>query len=266
MHALREVGGWCIRPMNEASGVPSVGCEVAATATRDSRQDAVHTTNISRDIAATPDRPPATIRIGALAGIVGPALFTLAFLTQETFRRGEYSPVAEPVSALEAGPNGWAQQVNFVVFGLLVLTFAIGLHRGIAPTQFGILGPALLGVASVGLFLAAAFPLREDAAGVTYDPGGHVVAGITFFLSTSLALLVLPARLAKDLRWRGLAPYTAVCAVLAVVGFVVMGRFAIPDDAPLHEYAGLCQRLVILLVTFPCLVTLAIRLRGKGSA
>jgi hypothetical protein len=49
---------------------------------------------------------------------------------------------------------------------------------------------------SVGLLLAAAFPLREDAAGVTYDPGGHFIAGVTFFLSTSLAMLALSRRLA----------------------------------------------------------------------
>lgn len=222
-------------------------------------------TNISSDITTTSDRALARVRIAALAGIVGPVLFTLAFLAQEAFRRAEYSPVVEPVSALEAGPNGWVQQVNFVVFGLLLLTFAIGLHRGIAHTRLGILGPTLLGMASIGLFLAAAFPLREDAAGVTYDPGGHFVSGITFFLSTSLAMLVLSRRLAKDHRLRGMATYTEVCGVLALVGFVVMGRFAIPDDAPMNDYAGLVQRLVLLLVTFPCLVTLAVRLRGKAS-
>jgi hypothetical membrane protein len=199
-----------------------------------------------------------------VAGINGPALFTLAFLAQEAFRRGEFNPVAEPVSALEAGPNGWIQQANFVVFGVLLLAFAIGLDKGVAPMRAGSLGPRLLGVASVGLFLAAAFPLRADAAGVTYDPGGHFVAGVTFFLSMSLALLVLSRRLAKDPRWRGLASYVLVCGVLALIGFVVLGRFAIPDDAPLHDYAGLAQRLVIVGVTFPCLVALAVRLRRVG--
>jgi hypothetical membrane protein len=198
--------------------------------------------------------------VAALAGMVGPALFTVTFLAQEAFRRGEFDPVSEPVSALEAGPNGWVQQVNFVVFGLLLLTFAVGLHRAVAHSPKGVLGPALLAVASIGLFLAAAFPLREDAAGNTYDPGGHFIAGVTFFLSSSLAMLVLSRRLAKDPRWRGLARYTAICGVIALIGFVVLGRFAIPDDAPLHDVAGLCQRLVILVVTFPCIVSLAVRL------
>jgi hypothetical membrane protein len=206
-----------------------------------------------------------TVRAAALAGITGPIVFTLTFLVQQLARRAEYDPIAEPVSALEAGPNGWIQQANFVVFGVLLFVFALGVHRGIARSRFGILGPALLGVASIGLILAAALPLREDAAGATYDPGGHFIAGIMFFSSTSLAMLVLSHRLAKDPRFRTLAIYSAVCGALALTGFVVMGRFAMPDDAPLHDVAGLIQRAVIMVVTFPFLVALTVRLLRRSS-
>ena len=58
------------------------------------------------------------------------------------------------------------------MFGILMLTFALDLDRGLARSQLGRLGPGLLGVASVGLFLAAALPLREDAAGVTSRRAG----------------------------------------------------------------------------------------------
>ena len=226
----------------------------------------MNTTTLGEDTVTTTARVASTVHLGALAGIVGPLLFTVTFFIQEAFRRDEFSPVAEPVSALEAGPNGWIQQVNFVVFGMMMLAFAVGLNRGVLAARAGTLGPALLGVAGVGLFLAAAFPLREDAAGTTYDPGFHFVAGVTFFLSTSLALLALPRRLSRDAHWRGLAKYAAFCGVLAFIGFVVLGRFAIPDGAPLHDYAGLAQRTVLLLVTFPCLVTLALRLRTSPAA
>ena len=101
---------------------------------------------------------------------------------------------------------------------------------------------------------------------MTYDPGLHFVAGVTFFLSTSLALLALSRRLSKDSHWRGLAAYAATCGGLAFIGFVVLGRFAIPDGAPLHDYAGLAQRTVLLLVTFPCLMALAVRLRTSPAA
>ena len=66
-----------------------------------------------------------SLSLPAWAGIIGPVLFTATFLAQEAFRRSEYDPLAEPVSALEAGPNGWIQQVNFVVFGVLTIAFAL---------------------------------------------------------------------------------------------------------------------------------------------
>ena len=196
----------------------------------------------------------------AWGGIAGPVLFTAGFLGQELFRMEEYSPIAEPVSALEAGPNGWLQQVNFVLFGVLTIAFALGLHRGVRPTPRGFAGPALLAVSGVGALLAAAFPLREDAAGVTYDPGGHFVSGVTFFLSSAVGLVLLSRRLSADNRWRGLAGYTLACGVAAVAGFVVLGGLAIPDGAPLHDWAGLAQRIVVLGVLFPCRVVLAARL------
>ena len=206
------------------------------------------------------ERPSAGISLLAWAGIVGPVLFTLAFMGQELFRRGEYSPMAEPVSALEAGPNGWVQQANFVVFGLLTIAFAVGLHLGVRTTRVGIVGPALLFVSGIGLLLAAVFPLREDAAGVTYDPGGHIVAGLAFFVTSAVGLIVLSRRLARDPRWRSLALYTRAAGALSVAGFVVMGVLVMPDDAPLHDWAGLAQRALILVVLFPCRILLSMRL------
>ncbi|MGH3730039.1 MAG: DUF998 domain-containing protein [Micromonosporaceae bacterium] len=198
--------------------------------------------------------------LSAVAGVVGPILFTVTFLAQEAFRIGEYSPVAEPVSALEAGPYGWVQQLNFVVFGLLTCGFAVGLHRALRPARWGMVGPALLFISGIGLLLAAIFPLREDAPGVTYDPGGHVVAGVTFFLSSAVGLTVLYRRVARDPRWRDLAGYTLGAGLLALAGFVVTGVLVLPDGAPLHDWAGLVQRALILLVIFPCRVVLSVRM------
>jgi hypothetical membrane protein len=201
-----------------------------------------------------------TARVSALAGIWGPIVFSLTFAVQGLFRSGEYDPVSEPVSALEAGPNGWIQQVNFVVFGLSMLVYAVGLNRAIATARLRTVSGVLLLLTGIGLLLAAALPLRQDAAGATYDPGGHFVAGVTFFLSSALALIVLSVRMRADAHWRGLANYTLGAGCVALVCFVLLGRFTIPDDAPLHDYAGLVQRATLLLVTFPCFVTAGLRL------
>jgi hypothetical membrane protein len=205
------------------------------------------------------------IRVAAWAGILGPVLFTAGFLLQEAFRQDEYSPLAEPVSALEAGPHGWIQQLNFVFFGVLTIIFAVGLHHGVRSTRSGHLGPALLGVSGVGCLLAAAFPLREDAAGVTYDPGGHLVAGMVFFLTSAVGLIVLSRRLRQDDRWRGLPRYAAAAGALALVGFAFMGAFVMPEDAALHDWAGLGQRVIVVVVLFPCRVLLGVRLHALAG-
>jgi hypothetical membrane protein len=194
------------------------------------------------------------------AGIVGPVLFTLTFFGQELFRMDEYSPLAEQVSALEAGPHGWIQQVNFVVFGLLTMVFAVGLNRGLRPTRIGILGPALFFVTGVAAIGAGVFPLREDAAGVTYDPGGHTPAGLTFFLGSTLALLAISFRVARDPRWRSLRVSIVAAAVVMIIGNVIMVRLVIPDDASWHDWAGLGQRILVVGILFPARIALSSRL------
>jgi hypothetical protein len=199
------------------------------------------------------------LALAAWAGIVGPVLFAAAVLVQEVARGDEYDRVSETVSALEAGPHGWVQQVNFVVFGLLTVAFAVGLHRGVRRTRGGVAGPALLVVSGVGGLVSALFPLREDAAGVTSYPGGHVVGGVSFFLGSALALLALPPRLARDPAWRSLVPWTLGAGVVALAGFVFNGALVIPDDAPLHDMAGLAQRALVVVV-FSGRIALASRL------
>jgi hypothetical membrane protein len=196
----------------------------------------------------------------AWAGIVGPVLFTLTFIGQELFRIDEYSPAEETVSALEAGPNGWVQQVNFVAFGLLTVAFALGLRLCVRRSRPGIIGTALLTVSGLGLLLAAILPLREDAAGVTYDPGGHFVAGVMFFLTSAMGLIVLSRGLARDPAWENLATYTLVAGAVALAGFFLFVFLVIPDEAPLHDWLGLAQRALIIFVLLPCRVVLSVRL------
>jgi hypothetical membrane protein len=206
------------------------------------------------------------MRWAAMAGIAGPILFTVGFLAQEQLRRGEYDPIREIVSALEAGTHGWIQQVNFVVFGVLTMIFAVGLHRGLAPSRAGIVGPVALFISGAANVLAAIFPLREDAAGPTYDPGGHQVAGTLFFASSFIALIALSRRCAADPRWRNVAGWMLAAGLLAALSFPLMGALVIPDDAPLHDWAGLAQRLIVLVLLFPARIALAIRLLRLSPA
>jgi hypothetical protein len=194
------------------------------------------------------------------AGVLGPVLFTLTWVAQELFRIEEYSPIKEPVSALAAGPNGWIQSVNFGVFGVLTMAFAVGLYGVSHSSRAGVVGSALFLVSGLGLLMAAAFPLREDPAGVTYDPGGHFIAGMTFFTSSALALVVISFALTRRAELRRLATHVRVAGILMLLSNPVMGILVIPDGAPLHDWAGLAQRIIVLGLLFPARLALSYRL------
>jgi hypothetical protein len=201
------------------------------------------------------------LRVGGTAGMVGPALFAVVFILQNVVRTDD-DAIAEPVSALSIGEYGWVQRLNFVVLGVLLLVFAAALHRGVASSRAGWVGPTLLAVAGAGLFVAATFSLARDETGAIYDPSFHQVGGMMFFGGTALGLIALSRRLARDPQWRNLSRYSLGAGIAAIAGGVVINALAIPDDAPLHGEVGLIQRIIVLAFIFPTLITLGHRLRS----
>lgn len=195
----------------------------------------------------------------ASAGVAAPVVFTATFLALEASRGAGYDRLRDSISSLEAGPAGWVQQVNFVVVGVLIIAFAVGLHRALNPAGLWTAGPAIFAVYAVGLLGAAAFPVELDAAGVEVVPVGHVVAGVIGFLFPGIALIVTSRRMAANPRWRNLSTYTLASGVALLAFFVASGILVRPETAPLHDYLGLTQRL-FLAVWFSCLVVLALRL------
>jgi len=204
------------------------------------------------------------LRVSGTAGMVGPALFAVVFILQNVVRTDD-DAIAEPVSALSIGEYGWVQRLNFVVFGVLLLVFAAALHRGVASSRLGWVGPTLLSVAGAGLFVATTFSLARDETGAIYDPSFHQVGGMMFFGGTALGLIALSRRLARDPQWRNLSRYSLSAGIASIAGGVVINALAIPDDAPLHGEVGLIQRIIVLAFIFPALITLGHRLRRLSA-
>jgi len=200
----------------------------------------------------------AQARTLALAGIIGPIWFTTLVIIQG-FLLADYSHVRLPISALAAWPTGWIQNINFFVFGGLTMVYAFGLHRGVQRTRQGSVGFALLLLSGLGILLAGVFPFRM-VDGVPTENSPHVVASIMAFASMALGLMVFSRRMIADPRWRDLATYTMFTGIIMLTLFVVLGRFAIDNGAPLHRWAGLIQRIVCA-VWFANMIVLAGRLR-----
>jgi hypothetical membrane protein len=152
-------------------------------------------------------------------GAVGAPLF-LTIILIEGALRADYDPVQQMSSALSLTGRGWIQITNFVVTGLLMLAFAVGLHRVLRPGRASRLAPVLIGAYGVGLIGAGVF-VADPSGG--YPPGTppgsvthttwhgtmHNVFSIVVFLSLAVACLVLASRFAARPRRPFWAVYSA---------------------------------------------------------
>jgi hypothetical protein len=170
------------------------------------------------------------LRNAAFAGMIGPALFALIVVVLTVAQYGFMVDLGwDPIGAsdvpwpsgLALGPLGWLQVLNFILFGLALMVFAVGLHRGVAARARGsVIGPMLLMVAGVALVLSA-FKTDPSLSGGPQTWHGliHGLAFLLLVLSLLLSFLLLWWSLRRDPRWRGYDLYTIITAVLYVVLF-----------------------------------------------
>lgn len=212
------------------------------------------------------DRPKRRSVIAALAaaGLAGPVIFAMVALVQSLLRP-DHSLVEHPISALAAGPSGWVQSVNFLVFGLLMIAYAIGLHLGIRPSRAGMVGVAFLVLSGVGLMWGGMFPAIDATGAFDEDRVLHIPGFIMTFLGAGIGFIMMSRRMARDPRWRRFATYALATGIVMLVLIVAGGGFVRPPGAPLHPWLGLFQ-WVLLAVWFPCTIVLALRLLRVARA
>jgi hypothetical protein len=85
-----------------------------------------------------------------------------------------------------------------------------------------------------------------------------VVGAVLTFVSASTGHLALSRRMAADPEWRDLSTYVLVTGILMLLLFIVVGGFAIGEGTPLHNWAGLLQR-VLVVIWFTCIMVMARR-------
>ena len=165
--------------------------------------------------------------------MMGPALFGTVLLAlsalEYDFMLGiGWRPVADPAGAwpsgLALGPYGLAQVANFVLSGLLLAFFSLGLHLGATDGRGSPFGPALLLLAAAAMALMG---FKTDSIG-RVEPRSlhgliHDAAFVTFVLCFVTALFLLWRRFEADPRWRGHARYTLATGILAVLLLLLPG-------------------------------------------
>ncbi len=180
---------------------------------------------------------PTGLRFYALCGVIAPILFTIIVIILGLLRP-DYSHVSQAISELGSvgAPNAVAQDVNFILFGLLIIAFAYGLHIGIGDGKGSRLGPILVAlfgaVAAVG---DGIFPLP----GPLHQPL-FIVGVIAFMIGT----LVITRRLKQDARWQGYRLYSLGTGVIAIILFLVLLSYAISTGGG-GPWFGALQRIFV---------------------
>ena len=121
-------------------------------------------------------------RFFALCGIVAPILFTVLVILESLLRPG-YSQIFNDVSDLGIGPYAIIQNINFIIFGLLSIGFAMGLGANL-PHRAGKITKWLVFVFGMCIILAGV-TLFSVGAEVTYakDVVAHgLVSAIAFLV------------------------------------------------------------------------------------
>jgi hypothetical membrane protein len=196
-------------------------------------------------------------------GVVTDPLFVVVFLV-EGATRAHYDPLRHPISSLALGDSGWTQRTNFLVTGLLMLAFAIGLRRALRPLGGPTWGPLLVGACAIGLLGAGIFvadPMNGYPPGTPDKRLHYSTHGVLHDLFSTLVFLGLPVACFVFSRWfaargkRGWTTYSAVTGVL-FLGAFILSSAGFGQTEGLVDGAGLFQR-VTLIVGFGWLSLLA---------
>jgi hypothetical protein len=187
----------------------------------------------------------------AAAGLVGPAVFTAAWIVNGE-RQSGYPIADEHISGLAAldADHPSTMITGFVVLGVSTVVFAAELSRALGGRRRAGWGPALLAVG--GAAAVAAGLLRRDAV-LLQPPGrppgyeqswhndGHDAAAGAIYVTTVAAPLLLARRFRGDPQWSGLVPIAVVSSVASVV---LMTIFATDVD---RHGNGIVQRVMVTL-------------------
>ncbi len=203
------------------------------------------------------DRLARSLAIGGMFGTV--LFFALIFIIGAT--RDGYSFLRDEISQLSASgaPAAWAQATNFIVFGLIVIGLAFGLHRGITDGRGSLLGPILIG--AFGLLAAfgnGIFPTDQYGAAETTVGTLHSLTAGFGFIAVIVAMFVLPKRLRQDDDWSDLVRWSPWIGIAATI-LMLLYLFASETEGFLDGHVGLVQRIFAATV-LTWLFVLALRL------
>jgi hypothetical protein len=168
---------------------------------------------------------PVLTRLLAFGGVLAPVVFPGAIIVTAA-GRPEYHQATQAISELgEVGARNAAlmNYGGFLLYGLLIVGLAVGLHQGIRRGSGDWLGPLLFliyGVAYMGVAFAPCNPGCTGSGQGTSEQVHFLLSRVIILTAVATPLVLFP-RLAKDPAWASLSPLLVVLPTIAYLLFLL---------------------------------------------
>ena len=212
---------------------------------------------------------PATARWLALGAVLGPAIFTCAWLVLGFLSPGftiwdtliaPYSPISASISGLGLGPTGPYMNAAFIVSGMLVMAGGMGIFQSLPglTSRSRRIGSGLLLVSGAGLALDGVFTLESLML--------HLLG---FVLGIGLLLpgyLVIGRMLRQITGLRRAGTLAAIASPLTLALTVAyFATFSPTAEGAKVGIAGLIERALLVEVFVPIVVLGWLAFRGQKA-
>lgn len=175
-----------------------------------------------------------------------------------------YSPITQAESDLAVGPFGYVMTINFVVRGVLSLSFLGGLAAATSIRRRSPVGMALVAIWGVGAFVLAASPtdLGDES---TLHGMIHLASAALAFVTAAVGEVLLSLRFRDEPRLASFRTPALLLSVLAVLALLVL--FYVEQRPRLSAEAfGLVERVFLGLVLLWMLIVALYLLRSDRRA
>ena len=189
-------------------------------------------------------------RFSAWAGILAPILFVAIFTVEGAFRSG-YDPTKMYISALSLGNRGWIQISNFILLGLLLFIFTLGLSKEFQTGKASRGGIITLYIISVLFFISGPFvmdPTETPTDQMSVHGLIHGLSGGIVFLLMPIIIFIFLRRFFSDNNWQSFRWWTLILGVIEATGvtiFTYVSKIPVEQNAYIN-LLGLFQRIALI--------------------
>jgi len=164
-------------------------------------------------------------------GITGSALFLIINFTFAAVSPN-YDMARQSIGELQSEPHGWIQSVNFILAGIFMAGFGLGLRKEM------INGLGAVSLPVIQIFVGVCFTLL----GLLNHEPIHSAVGFIAMLLLLTEFAIFACRFSRDPRWKDWATYTILSAALMITMLVLDSWARMNNSA----YTGIFERAALL--------------------